>query len=80
MVHAFSDANGAETFAFMPSAVLGQVKELSKVDYIHRYFVDGPLVEADIHARKDWADTFVKGLEVLGMKYEERTEIGRAHV
>jgi len=32
------------------------------------------LVDADITSRKDWADTFVKGLEVLGMKYEERTE------
>jgi hypothetical protein len=32
------------------------------------------LVEADIMSRKDWADTFVKGLEVLGLKYEERTE------
>ena len=32
------------------------------------------LVEADIMSRKEWADTFVKGLEVLGMKYEERTE------
>lgn len=32
------------------------------------------LVDADINSRKDWADTFVKGLDVLGMKYEERTE------
>lgn len=32
------------------------------------------LVDADIAARKDWADTYVKGLEVLGFKYEERTE------
>lgn len=32
------------------------------------------LVESDILARKEWADTFVKGLEVLGFKYEERTE------
>ena len=32
------------------------------------------LVEADIDSRKDWADTFVKGLEVLGFKYEERTD------
>lgn len=31
-------------------------------------------VEADINSRKDWADTYVKGLEVLGFKYEERTE------
>ena len=32
------------------------------------------LVEADISSRKDWTDMYVKGLEVLGMKYEERTE------
>jgi hypothetical protein len=32
------------------------------------------LVEADIDSRKDWAETFVKGLEVLGLQYEERTE------
>jgi hypothetical protein len=32
------------------------------------------LVEADITSRKDWVDMYVKGLEVLGMKYEERTE------
>ena len=32
------------------------------------------LFEADVVSRKEWADTFVKGLEVLGFKYEERTE------
>jgi len=31
-------------------------------------------VEADINSRKEWAETFVKGLEVLGFKYEERTD------
>ena len=32
------------------------------------------LVDADIAARKDWADMYVKGIEVLGLKYEDRTE------
>ena len=32
------------------------------------------LVDADISSRKDWTETYVKGLEVLGTKYEERTE------
>jgi len=32
------------------------------------------LIDADINSRKDWVDMFVTGLEVLGMKYEERTE------
>ena len=31
-------------------------------------------VEADINSRKEWADTFVKGMEVLGFRYEERVE------
>ena len=32
------------------------------------------LVQSDINSRADWADTFVKGLSVLGFKYEERTD------
>jgi hypothetical protein len=32
------------------------------------------LIDADTESRKEWADTFVKGLDVLGFKYEERTE------
>ena len=31
-------------------------------------------VETDTQSRKEWADTFVKGLEVLGFNYESRTE------
>jgi hypothetical protein len=30
--------------------------------------------EEDISARKDWIQTYVDGLELLGMKIEERTE------
>ena len=32
------------------------------------------LVDADITSRKDWVEAYVKGLDVLGMKYDERTE------
>jgi len=31
-------------------------------------------VSADINSRRDWVEMYVKGLDVLGMKYEERTE------
>ena len=31
-------------------------------------------VSSDIQSRKDWVEMYVKGLDVLGMKYEERTE------
>ena len=32
------------------------------------------LVDTDTMSRKDWVEMYVKGLEVLGMNYEERTE------
>ena len=30
--------------------------------------------DSDVNARKDWLDTYVKGLKLLGLEYEERTE------
>lgn len=32
------------------------------------------LITADINSRKEWSDTYVKGLEVLGLRYEQRTQ------
>ena len=32
------------------------------------------LFTTDVDARKDWADTYVQGLKLLGLKYEETTE------
>jgi hypothetical protein len=30
--------------------------------------------EQDLSSRKDWLDTYVKGLKILGIRYEDRTE------
>jgi len=30
--------------------------------------------EADKDSRKDWEDTYVKGLDMMGFKYEDRTQ------
>jgi hypothetical protein len=53
-------------------------------DNLAEYMDDGELqkiasdligmVDTDINSRKDWVEMYVKGLDVLGMKYEERTE------
>ena len=32
------------------------------------------MVESDMDARKEWADTFVEGLDLLGLKIEERAQ------
>ncbi|MBC7379863.1 MAG: hypothetical protein H7346_20840, partial [Burkholderiaceae bacterium] len=38
---------GAEVFAYVPRAVLGNMHKLADKSYQHQYFVDGSLVEAD---------------------------------
>ena len=51
---------------------LAEVIDESELETIAADLIE--LVDDDINSRKDWADMFVKGLEVLGMKYEERAE------
>ena len=53
-------------------ANLAEYMDESELQSLASDLVD--LVDADINSRKDWTEMFVKGLEVLGMKYEERTE------
>lgn len=45
MLHAFNATNGNELFAYIPNIVnWGGLETLSRPDYSHRYFVDGPVV------------------------------------
>lgn len=45
MLHAFNANSGAELFAFIPSGInWSHFGDLSRPDYAHRYFVDGPVV------------------------------------
>lgn len=48
MLHAFDSTTGEERFAFIPSAVMPKIADLTKPDYIHQYFVDGSPIVADI--------------------------------
>ena len=64
------DAEGAMGGEFDEN--LAEVLEDSDLNSLANDICD--MVESDIDSRKEWADTFVKGLDVLGFKYEERTE------
>lgn len=43
MLHAFNSETGAERFAYIPSAVIGNLSLLSETAYQHKYFVDGEM-------------------------------------
>lgn len=45
MLHAFDADTGVEQFAYVPGLVnLGDLSQLSRGDYTHKWFVDGPVV------------------------------------
>lgn len=45
MLHAFNAANGQELFAYVPSIInMNNLGTLSRGDYTHKFFVDGPIV------------------------------------
>jgi type IV pilus assembly protein PilY1 len=45
MLHAINAANGQELFAFIPGITnWSKLRELSNPEYVHKYFVDGPIV------------------------------------
>ena len=74
--------DGSVEITIIPDADVGDIMEFG--DNIAEYLEDSELgklsdeliglIDADTQSRKDWADSFVKGLDVLGFKYEERTE------
>ena len=73
--------DGSVEITIIPDADIGDMTEfdinLAEVlDESHLKEISDDLVgniTTDIDSRKEWADTFVKGLDVLGFKYEERT-------
>ncbi|MCE4070956.1 MULTISPECIES: pilus assembly protein [Pseudomonas] len=61
MLHAF-DADGKEVFAYVPSAVIGNLYRLTDSDYTsatHQYYVDGSPVTADVYYDNAWHTVLV---------------------
>jgi type IV pilus assembly protein PilY1 len=67
MLHAFDTETGVEKFAFIPTAVISNLSALTAPTYntdssLHRYFVDGSLVTADIYSGGAWRTILVGSL------------------
>ncbi len=65
MLHFFQDSGGSvaddgkELFAYIPNAVMGQLRNLSSTGYVHRYYVDGPLAEHHAYLSGAWRSVLV---------------------
>lgn len=67
MLHAFDGKTGEEKFAYIPNAVFSDLNKLTAPSYIHRPFVDGPLLVAEANTTNGWksvlAGTFGAGAQ-----------------
>lgn len=70
MVHAFDVASGRETWAYIPSMLIGSLNRLSIDPYVHTYYVDGQMTAGDVNfgtsGSPDWRTIIVGGLGAGG--------------
>ncbi len=79
MLHAFVAATGAESWAYVPNLVMGNLNNLSrKSGFTHQYYVDGTPVPGDVDfmnidgatgSGNDWRTILVGGLGKGGRGY-----------
>ncbi len=71
MLHGFDTTTGAETFAFVPSAVIRNLSILTSKDYNqtggrHFFYVDGTPVVRDVYINNEWRTVLVGTLRAGG--------------
>ena len=55
--------------AYVPATLFSDIWELTKTDYSHRNFVDGPISENDVYYNSAWHSLLVSGLGTGGQGY-----------
>jgi type IV pilus assembly protein PilY1 len=76
MLHAFNAETGRELFAYVPKSIFKQrtgtpgdtpgLRHLTKANYSHRYYVDGPIGVGDVYVGSAWKTYAVGGLGAGG--------------
>ncbi|MFQ2269343.1 pilus assembly protein [Aeromonas enteropelogenes] len=54
MLHGFRVADGVEQLAYIPASLLGELPQLTRLDYNHRYYVDGTPRVGDAYLGSRW--------------------------
>jgi type IV pilus assembly protein PilY1 len=68
MLHAFRES-GTEAFAYVPSAILPKMKDLSTEPFVHAARVDGPVSLSDVYTGTTWKSILLGGLGGGGKSY-----------
>jgi len=66
MLHGFDVDTGAEVLAFIPSPVFRNLPELTKENYVHKFYADGTPSMADVFYASAWHTVLAGGLNKGG--------------
>lgn len=67
MLHAFKGSDGSELFGYVPALIYGNLADLSKPSYVHKYYVDGPPAVGDVYyGGSNWQTVLVTPLGAGG--------------
>ncbi|MBI3229320.1 MAG: PQQ-binding-like beta-propeller repeat protein [Burkholderiales bacterium] len=71
MVHAFNSDTGQEVWAYIPSMVMPNMYRTADKNYanLHRYSVDGTVVQGDAYFNNAWHTILIGGLNAGGRGY-----------
>lgn len=59
MLHGFDATTGVETYGFVPSAAIANLRDYTDPDYVHRYYVDGEITIADAYFGNRWRSVLI---------------------
>jgi type IV pilus assembly protein PilY1 len=62
MLHAINANTGGELFAYVPSPVFAALPQLTDLNYVHRYYVDGSPTVGDVFYGGAWHTMLVAGM------------------
>ncbi len=62
MLHAFDGTTGIERFAYIPTPVFGNLRQLTRTSYTHKYYVDGSPNVDDAFVGGSWKTILTGGL------------------
>ncbi|WP_176442305.1 pilus assembly protein [Noviherbaspirillum humi] len=66
MLHGFDAVSGEERMAYIPAMLAERLPELTRPDYRHQSYVDGPVTVEDLHLEAGWKTILVASLGAGG--------------
>jgi type IV pilus assembly protein PilY1 len=66
MLHGFNGSTGASMLSYVPRGVYARLSDYSDPTYVHKYFVDGPIIPGDAFVDGVWKTFLIGGLGAGG--------------